>query len=286
MKTANRTDTVPSRTPGQVVAAVATGVVAAATAALLWLAGPAALAADPDADEIVQRANLASYYAGADGRTEARMRIVDARGREQTRQFTILRRDVEAGGEQHYLVVFSRPSEYRGVVFLVEKHPGADDDRWLYLPDMDLVRRIAPGDKRTSFVGSHVFYEDVSGRHIDDDDHQVEEVTDEHYVLRSVPKDIGSVEFAVYTTWIDRETYLPVRIEYEDGDGTVYRRIESSNIQVIDGYPTAMQMLVEDLVSGGQTLVQFRGAEYDLGIPEEVFTERSLRRPPAEWLRR
>ena len=37
---------------------------------------------DPDA--IVERANLASYYAGADGRSEVRMIIRDAQGRQQT----------------------------------------------------------------------------------------------------------------------------------------------------------------------------------------------------------
>ncbi|ABI58083.1 outer membrane lipoprotein-sorting protein [Alkalilimnicola ehrlichii MLHE-1] len=259
----------------------------AAALALALFALPLAGHADepPTAAEIVERANNASYYAGNDGRTEARMLIVDGRGREQTRQFTILRRDVEAGGEQHYLVVFSRPSEYRNVVFLVEKHPGADDDRWLYLPDMDLVRRIAPGDKRTSFVGSHVFYEDVSGRHLEDDEHTLQEVTDEYYVLRSTPRDPGSVEFAAYTTWIDRATDLPVRIEYEDQDGEVYRRIASTDIREVDGYPTAMRMRVDDLESGGHTLVQFRGVEYDLGIPAAVFSERSLRNPPRDWLR-
>ena len=253
---------------------------AAATATLQ------AAADDPDAMEIVERANQAAYYAGEDGRSEARMRIEDERGRRQTRQFTILRNDVADGGEQQYLVVFSRPSEFRGVVFLVEKNPGADDDRWLYLPDQDLERRIAPGDKRTSFVGSHVFYEDVSGRHLEDDEHELIEVTDEHYRIRSVPKEGSEAEFAAYTTWIDRETYLPLTTEYEDEDGEVYRRMESSEIEDIDGHPTPMRMRVEDESMGGHTVVQFRHQEYDLGIPEDVFSSRSLRNPPREWLRR
>ncbi|MBK5943742.1 MAG: outer membrane lipoprotein-sorting protein [Halorhodospira halophila] len=257
------------------------------TTLLLAFPGVATLAAEtPEVGDIVERANLAAYYAGEDGRSEARMRIVDERDRTQTRQFTILRRDVEDGGDQQYLVVFSRPSEFRGVVFLVEKHPGGDDDRWLYLPDQDLERRIAPGDKRTSFVGSHVFYEDVSGRHLEDDDHELVEVTDDHYKVRSTPRDGGNVEFAAYTTWIDRETYLPLTTEYKDDDGTVYRRIESSDVEEIDGYPTPMRMRVEDERMGGHTEVQFRGQEYDLGLPESVFTQRSLRNPPRDWLRR
>lgn len=242
-------------------------------------------AATPDAMEIVERANQASYYAGQDGRTEARMRIIDGRGREQVRQFTILRRNDE-DGRQSYLVVFSRPADVRGTVFLVHKNPGGDDDRWLYLPGLDLVRRIAPGDKRTSFVGSHVFYEDVSGRHLKDDTHELVEITDEHYVIRSTPKDAGSVEFAAFNTWIDRQTWLPMKAEYERADGQVYRRMEVLEVEVIDGYPTATRMRMTDLAEGGHTLVEFRFTRYNLGIPADVFTERSLRSPPRQWLQR
>ncbi|SDK42575.1 outer membrane lipoprotein-sorting protein [Billgrantia gudaonensis] len=245
----------------------------------------AADAQSTDVNEIVERANQASFYAGDDGRSEARMRIVDGSGREQVRQFALLRRDGEAGN-QRYLVAFSRPADVRGTVFLVHKHPGADDDRWLYLPGLDLVRRIAPGDKRTSFVGSHVFYEDVSGRHLQDDRHELVETTDEHYVVKSTPKNPGSVEFAHFTTWIDRDTWLPMRSEYVDGGGDVYRRMTIEAVEEIDGYPTGTRMRMEDLDSGGHTLVEFRFSAYDLGIPESVFTERSLRNPPREWLER
>ena len=115
------------------------------------------------ADEVINKANLAAIYPGDDGRTQARMMIIDKQGRQQTRQFTILRRNVEAGGDQQMLVFFARPSDVRGTVFRVEKSVTQDDDRWLYLPGLDLVRRISAGDKRTSFVGSHFYYEDVPG---------------------------------------------------------------------------------------------------------------------------
>jgi len=239
----------------------------------------------PSVGEIIARANQASYYAGSDGRSEARMRIEDRAGRTQTRQFTVLRRNLDDdAGRQQYLVVFSRPSEYRGTVFLVDKNPSAEDDRWLYLPDMDLVRRIAPGDKRTSFVGAHVYYEDISGRHLDDDTHSLHEETDNHYVLHSEPKSPSSVEFSSFRTWVNKETWIPERIEYRNAAGDVFRIMENTSVEVIDGYPTPTVMRVQDLDSGGNTVVQFRGVNYDLGIPAAVFSERSLRNPPRDWL--
>jgi len=236
-----------------------------------------------DVDEIVQRASLAAYYAGDDGRARVRMTITDQGGRERIRQFTILRRDQTDGGDQDYVVLFSRPADVRNTVFLVKKHVGKDDDRWLYLPDLDLVKRIAAGDERTSFVGSHFVYEDVSGRGVEEDEHQLVETTDDSYVVTNVPKDTGSVEFSHWTVWIDKETFVPSKMEYADEAGEVYRRIEALEVSEIGGHPTVTEMKVSDLRTGGHTISEFRNVEYDQGIPENVFTERTLRNPPRQW---
>lgn len=254
------------------------------SATLAWTGGFAEPLTDPD--EIVARANLAAYYAGDDGRSEVRMIITDGQDRRQRRQFTVLRRDVEDGGDQQFLVVFSQPSDVRDTVFLVNKHVDRDDDRWLYLPGLDLVKRISAGDKRTSFVGAHYFYEDVSGRRPADDKHTLVETTDDYYVLRHEPLDAGTVEFASYTTWIDRNTYLPMKIEYENAGGVLYRRVEVMEVEEIDGHPTVVTSRVSDLVGGGRTDMQFRYIAYDVGLPEQVFTERSLRTPPQQYLER
>jgi len=239
-----------------------------------------------DADEIVERANLASYYAGSDGRSEVRMIISDAKGRQQRRQFTVLRRDIEDAGDQQFLVVFSQPSDVRNTVFLVDKHVDRDDDRWLYLPGLDLVKRISAGDKRTSFVGAHYFYEDVSGRRPVEDSHELVETNDDYYVLKHKPLDAQTAEFTSYVTWIDRQTFLPMKIEYENAAGKLYRRVEVLEVENIDGYPTVVTSRVSDLLGGGKTDMQFRYISYDVGIPEQVFTERSLRTPPRDWLER
>lgn len=237
-----------------------------------------------DADAIIARANLAAYYAGSDGRSEARMLIKDAQGREQMRQFTVLRRNPEPGGDQQFLVFFSRPSDVRGTVYLVEKHVDRDDDRWLYLPGLDLVKRISAGDKRTSFVGSHYYYEDVSGRLPTEDDHVLVETTDEHYLLEHQPRNPSSVEFASYRTWIDRQTFLPMKIEYVNAEGEPYRRVEALTVEEFQGYPTVTRTLVSDLATGGTTEMRFRYIQYDLGLPADIFAERSMRSPPRTWL--
>jgi hypothetical protein len=63
----------------------------------------------------------------------------------------------------------------------------------------------------------------------------------------------------------------------------MYRTIEALEVQDVDGFPTTTRMKVSDLRSGGNTVSEFRNIEYNLGIPDDVFTERTLRNPPRNW---
>ena len=244
------------------------------------LAAAAADNAAPDVETIVKKANQAAYYAGKDGRATVKMTITDAQKRTREREFTILRLDLEDGGRQNFYVYFKQPSDVKGMVFMVHKFIEKDDDRWLYLPALDLVKRIAASDKRTSFVGSDFFYEDVSGRSLDEDEHQLIETTESHYVIENRPKNPKSVEFKSYRVWIDKDNFLPVKAEYKDREGELYRRVEALKIEDIKGYPTVVESRVENLASGGFTISQFSRVDYDINLKGNLFTERYLRRPP------
>lgn len=257
---------------------------------------PLALAAGdvPPVEQIVNHANMVSYFQGRDGRARVAMTITDSQGRTRSRELTILRRDgpetdaIEGNayrGEQKYYVYFRRPADVSQMTLLVWKHQDRDDDRWLYLPALDLVKRIAASDERTSFVGSDFFYEDISGRSIDDDSHELIETTDNYYVVRNTPKRPGEVEFAYYDVYIHRQSFLPIRTEYVDDSGNLYRRYTALAVENVQGYPTVVKAKMENLRNGGTTELTYSGIDYDLGLPEDVFSERYLRRAPREYLR-
>ena len=240
-----------------------------------------ALAAPP-LDEIIRKANNVSYYNGDDGRSEVSMIITDSQGRTRERLFTILRKDSEDGGNQRYFVYFKRPSDVRKTTFLVHKYIDRDDDRWMYLPSLDLVKRIAASDKRTSFMGSNFFYEDVSGRNTNADHHELILEDDIFYVIKNIPKDPQSVEFASYTVWVDKTNFLPMKAEYTDKNNTVYRTMEVLGVETIQGYTTVTKSRINDLASGGNTVTEFEKIKYNLSLEDDLFTERYLRRPPKE----
>lgn len=234
-------------------------------------------------DEIVTQANEAAYYAGKDGQADVKMVITDASGGERVREFRILRINTGEGAQKFY-VYFKAPADVRQQVFMVWKKvkQGENDERWLFLPALNLVKPIAPGDKRTSFAGSDFVYEDVSGRALWEDKHELVSETDAQYLIKNTPNDPGAVDFSEYTVAIDKTTFLPVKAEYLDKNGKLFRRVEAVKIETIQGRPTVTESRVDDLARSGRTVNTFSGVQYDTGLNETIFTERFLRRPPRE----
>ncbi|MCF6214548.1 MAG: outer membrane lipoprotein-sorting protein [Emcibacter sp.] len=252
---------------------------------VFW-AGSASPALALDVMEVVKKANHVSYYKGDDGRAKVNMRIIDDQGRERLREFVILRKDNDqTDGGQKFYVYFNKPADVKKMVFMVIKNMDRDDDRWLYLPALDLVKRIAASDERTSFVGSHFYYEDVSGRGINEDNHVLVEENDNFYVVKSTPKDPKSVEFSSYKSWIHKATFLPVKTEYYDDQGQKIRSYTALKVEVVSGHPTVTSASMEDHRSGGKTVMNYSAVKYDVGLPDKIFSERYLRKAPIKYLR-
>jgi len=247
----------------------------------------------PSVQEIVERANAVAYYQGKDGRAKVSMTITDSQGRTRRRQFTILRMDDPPPqgegdaycGDQRFYVYFHLPADVNKMAFMVWKHVDKDDDRWLYLPALDLVKRIAAAEKRTSFVGSNFFYEDVSGRNINADEHELVDTSENYYVLKNTPKDPAGVEFAYYKMWVHRKTFTTVKVEYYDKNEEKYREYEAVGVETVQGYPTVTKSRMKDLRTDGNTVIEYSNVKYDVGLSEAIFTERYLQRPPLKYLR-
>jgi hypothetical protein len=113
---------------------------------------------------------------GRDSRASMRMKLYDRHGRARERALTIISmRGRQAPGASptapdgdRLLIRFTYPNDIRGTSFLVWEHPESDDERFLFLPSLGRVRRIAGAETQESFVGSDFTYEDVGGREFDE----------------------------------------------------------------------------------------------------------------------
>jgi len=241
-----------------------------------------------DASAIMEKAHLASYYAGDDGKAKVHMEIINPDGGKRIREFTILRKDVSEGGDQWFFIYFRKPNDVRDMTFLVKKHPKADDDRWLFIPSIKMVKRIAASDARSAFVGSDYTYEDISGRHPSED--VAEFIGEEElngrktWVIKNTPR-TPLKDYAWRKTWVDQATYLVLKESYYDEAGKEVRRFTNDEIKQVDGFWIGIAGTMENLELDHKTTVRFSDVKLNVGIPDRVFTERSLKSAPKKWIR-
>jgi hypothetical protein len=256
--------------------------------ALALLTPAVGAAAAEDATALMNAAHAAYYYAGDGGSAKVLMTLTDKQGRTREREFWMLRTDIADMGDQNYYTYFVKPADVSKTGFLVHKHADGNDDRWLYVPALDLVKRIAADDRTSSFVGSDFTYEDVSGRLPVLDAHTLigEESLGERpaWKIKSTPKVAATADWQEKLTWICKESKLPLKEEYYT-KGELTRVFEASEIKVIDGFPTATMRTMKDLKRGKQSTIRFAEISYQASLPAADFSERLLKNPPREYTR-
>lgn len=240
-------------------------------------------------EEVIKKSQSAFYYAGKDFKARVVMRLISKEGKERIRELTMLRKNYgESGGDQKYFIYFYQPQDVRDMTFMVYKYPAKNDDRWLFIPALNMVRRIAANDKRSSFVGSDFTYEDVSGRDVEDDNHSIikEERLGEKdaYVIKGIPRDEKGADFSYKLSWIDKENFLPLKEEYYDRHGELYKVFTADEVRDIQGFPTITKRQMKDVKTGHRTEVAYQKAEYDIKLDDDVFTERYLKKPLKKWI--
>jgi outer membrane lipoprotein-sorting protein len=163
------------------------------------------------------------------------------------------------------------------------------------VPAIDLVRRIAARDARSSFVGSDFTYEDVSSRNIAADTHTLlreEKLGDRDcYVVESVPKE--PIDYVKRISWINKTIFLPLKEEYSDVQNQLARVFTADKIEDVTAtegrerknFPTVTKRTMKNLKTGHRTEVTYTSISYNVGLQDNIFTERYLRNPPERWIK-
>lgn len=239
-------------------------------------------------EEAMRKSQAAFLYPGGDFKARVVMKLINKEGQERVRELTMLRRNAGApGGEQKYFMYFFQPADVKDMAFMIHKYPAKDDDRWLFIPAINMVKRIAAQDKRSSFVGSDFTYEDVSGRDIEDDNHAIEReekaANRDCYVVKSTPKG-ADADFGHKLTWVDKANFLPLKEEQYDKRGARYKLFTADEVADIKGFATPVKRTMRNLQTGHRTEVTYVKTDYGVGIDDSLFSERFLRQPPRKWV--
>jgi outer membrane lipoprotein-sorting protein len=94
-------------------------------------------------------------------------------------------------------------------------------------------------------------------------------------------------------SWVDKTTFLPLKEEYYDLQKELVRMFSADKIEEVtigEGeerktVPTVTRRTMKNIKTGHRTEVTFTSVSYNIGLGDNIFTERYLRRPPKEAMR-
>lgn len=242
--------------------------------------------------EVVTKAHLNSYYQGNDGHAQVLMKIYSKNTKKPIKKlFHMLRLDIEEGGKQMFFTYFVKPSDIKRTTFLVHKFIDKDDYRRLYIPASDKIIPIAGSRKQDPFMGSDFSYEDVSGRHFSKDNHKIlreEKVNGELcYVTHSTPK-VKEEKISKIIAYISKKSLIPLKAEYYNHAGKIFKDYTSNKIKSMGGFDTIMERVMVSPLENTRTVMVLnpKRVKYNIGLKKEHFSERTLKNPPMQFIKK
>ncbi len=239
-------------------------------AAFALLGAPAAAQAYATADELMAAVEARPEPASVEATLE--MTITNAAGQSLTREMRSW-----STGDERRLLKFTAPADIAGSGFL-RIDDGTVDETLVYLPALDRVRRVAGGQRGESFFGSDFAYEDVEG--IDPDDYTFELLrVDEgpRYVIEATPTEASGSTYDRLVLEVPEATLIPERVVYYRDDEAI-KELTVHDVQPVGDYLLGLERRMETLDRGSVTVIRQRDVTLDGDLPDEVFTERFLRR--------
>ena len=215
---------------------------------------------------------------GEDASLQMDMVLIDKKGRERERKLFIIRKDFE--GNDKLLLKFTYPNDIRGTSFLVWEHEEKDNERFLYLPALGRVRRIASSEKDENFAGTDFSYEDISGRKLENYTYQLieEEVIYESiecYLLASYPKEVNA-KFPMIHSWIRKDNFVIIKADYYNKKEEIEKTFHVLKLDKVDGIWTSLELLMENHKMNHKTFSKVTNVVYNQGIQDIRFDKREL----------
>jgi len=212
---------------------------------------------------------------------------------DRLKQFTWWRKLTSDNIHYNTLTRFHVPAEIRGEGVLFLEQSSGENDVMMYLPNFKKIRRVESQQQSGSFMGSEFSYSDIATDHVDDFEYKV--IRDENCpteeaskikcsVIESKPandKVKDRTGHSKTTLWIRQDNFMGVKGEYYDLNGTLWKRMEASQIKMVDPVKKnwmAQLIRMESAKDGRFTVLEFSQVKANAGIPDSVFSQQNLSR--------
>jgi|SRR6056297_304236 len=242
---------------------------------VISLMAGASFSQDLTGEDIIREVNDLLNQETALSRT--RMILQTSSGGIRTFEFKSWAKDM---GEKT-LIRYTEPSRARGQAILMLNNA---NDIWMYFPRTRRVRKLATHAKRQKMQGSDFSYEDMGSGELFLTDYDAirlddsEERGEDCYILRMERKLSSDSSYEKLIIKVRKRDYSPLVIEYyEDGISEVSKVLYLEDILLIQDIPTAMRLTMKNERDLTATRMELLNIEYGAELPDEMFTERSLR---------
>ena len=234
---------------------------------------------------------------GRDSRLTMRMKLVDRHGRSRERVLEVMTLrgrtpgvPATAPGGDRLLMRFQYPNDIKGTSFLVWEHPGSEDERFLFLPSLGRVRRIAGSETQDSFVGSDFTYEDIGGREFDEYTYSFAGSDGENaswtlpgapprpaWRLESTRKD-AAAEFPRVVSLVLKDSLVVVHADIFNRRNERHKVYAVRKLAQVEGIWTVMDSEMSNAIEKTRTELAVERADYNVGLKETDFSRRELER--------
>ena len=217
-----------------------------------------------------------------------KMILTDKNGKKRIRDLKTFGKD--KGEDKLKLMFFLTPADVKNTGFLTYDYEDSskDDDQWLYLPELQKVKRIASSDKSSSFMGSDFTYSDMTSRNVQDYTYKImkEPTIKGHkcWQMLVTPKSKKTIEETGYTksiVFVRQDNFVIIQALNYIKAGKKLKYMMVKELKKIDGIWTTleMQMITK---KGKKTLhkttLKFLDTKYNQDLKESFFATRSLER--------
>lgn len=229
-------------------------------------------AADPDAREIVRGAM--DQWRG-ESSTSTMTMTIHRPDWERTMTMSVWTR-----GADHSLVRVTEPRKDAGNGTLL-----IEGQMWTYTPKVNRIIKVPSSMMSQNWMGSDFSNKDVarSDDIVDEYTHTVldTETTDDGHrvwVVESVPHESAAVVWGRQVLRV-RDDFVILAEEYYDQDDVLVKALRTHEIRTMDGRAVAAVQRMSKADRDEWTEIEIRDAEFDLDLPDRLFTLANLRNP-------
>jgi hypothetical protein len=234
-----------------------------------WLGPGAAFAAD--VSHVLGRMRQAPEP-GKDMRATVEFAIAN-RGGESVRWAGSYYR--KSGSDARTRLVFDSPADLRGTAITVRRAADGATHTSTYLPAIRRVRDLQGDMRGESFLGTDFNYEDLGFEPFAFQQHALRGAGHAQdrdcYLIESIPAD--GWWYGKILRYVDKETYLPLRTEYYDRSGILWKVRTLDAVETIGSYPSPTEITMRTVPTGTSTRITLRDVAYDTRFPESLLED-------------